>query len=508
MDTNDLESYSSEQIWAHLSEAENEEKVDLLIELYHRSYSDSEYIQAASLAEQAAVEAAKCMSTLRVENAYYKQGIALSRAERYEDAIAAYTQGLNAYQEPDSKVELSKNQWGIAAALYDSRRYEEAVDWAHKSADSAASEEAFSIAGLSKFLEGRALYMADNEEAAIAACEEARSFRRNEQELEEVAEIDAFLGDIYSYLGNYSESVNLLRNCLVIADATSSGKVPLYCYKLGNALIDSGELLEAREHLERARELYSKREDHGSVADCCFSLSRTYRGPEGLDDALSLTRTAASLWDAIGYNRAYLNALQRIAILLYSKEEYYSSIENNRRIMEMTKDFSAHPDNADAYGWALLRMVDCYRVLDEDQTSLDFMDSTDLFGPDSTHSANLWFYSLKARALFELNRHEEALGVADTGLSLTGNDDVSDWTASLYAVKAEVSMEQNRPDKERHLAHAIALLLAFDRPAQASRLSEYFKPDFSPKKQDNILTDESNESIRGGDLPGFGFTAS
>ena len=29
MDTNDLENYSSEQIWAHLSEAVKEEKVDL-----------------------------------------------------------------------------------------------------------------------------------------------------------------------------------------------------------------------------------------------------------------------------------------------------------------------------------------------------------------------------------------------------------------------------------------------------------------------------------------------
>ena len=147
MDTDDLGNYSSEQIWAHLAESENEEKVDLLIELYHRSYRDSDYAQAASLAEQAAVEAAKCMSNLRVENAYYKQGIALSQAERYDEAIAAYTAGINCYQEPDSKVELSKNQWGVAAALYDSRKFEEAVGWAHKSADSAASESSICGSG-------------------------------------------------------------------------------------------------------------------------------------------------------------------------------------------------------------------------------------------------------------------------------------------------------------------------------------------------------------------------
>ena len=490
MDTNDLENYSSEQIWAHLSEAVNEEKVDLLIELYDRSSRAQDWAQAASLAEQAAAEAEKCMSNLIIENAYYKQGLALWKADRNSEAVDAFKKGIASYQEPDGKSELSKNQWGVAASLFDDRNYEEAIEWARISSESAVSDEYFSMAGASKFLQAKSLYLSGDSESALAACIDARGFRRNEQELDKVAEIDAYMAEIYADMGNFGESVNLLRNCLVLAEATSSDMVKYYSYRLGNSLIDEGELLEARAHLERAHSLYTQSEDHASVADCCYSLSLTYRGNDQLADALSLTRSATSLWDALGYDRAYLKGLQRTAILLFSQEDYIASIENNKRIM----DFAAERQGdffLDSYEWALLRMVECHQVLDDCQTSLDLLESTDLFGKDSTHTGNPWFYSLKATALYRLDRHEEALGVADTALSLTSNDEVSRRTATLYEIKARVSLEQNRPDKERHLAHAIALLLAFDYSETARELSEYFKPDFSPPKSDNILTDET-----------------
>lgn len=493
MDMDDLESYSSEQIWAQLNEAINEEKVDLLLELYTRSDANQDYIQAASLADQAATEAEKCMGNQVVEEIYYKQGIALWRADRNLDAVEAFTKGISAYQEPDSKIELSKNQWGVASAYYDNRDYEQAITWAQASAVSAISVEAFRIAASSKFIEAKSLNLKGDSEAALAICDEARDYRRIEKELVRVAEIDAYMAEIYTELGNYSESVNLLRNCLVLAEATSAKTVKYYAYRLGNSLIDQGEFLEARAYLERSHALYSEDEDHESVADCCYSLSLTYRGDENLDSALSLARSATSLWDALGSDRAYIKGLQRIAILLFSQDDFWTSIENNQRII----DFCQNSDEEyfiNSFGWAILRMVDCFQVLDNWEKSLEHLDATKLFGKDSMHSGNAWYYSLKATALHELNRHEEALGVADTGLSLTSNDEVNIYTARLYEIKARVSLEQNRPDKERHLAHAIALLLAFNYSAKARELSEYFKPDFSPPKSDNILSDETVDS--------------
>jgi tetratricopeptide (TPR) repeat protein len=139
-------------------------------------------------------------------------------------------------------------------------------------------------------------------------------------------------------------------------------------------------------------------------------------------------------------------------------------------------------------------LVDCLRQRGEFETALSLIQATDLFGINSKHSGKNWHYSLKARILYALSRHEEAMGVADTALSQTSDEDVNSQTAYLYEIKARVSLELNRPDKERHLAHAIALHLAFGETRLARELSEYFKPKFTPIAEDQI-TSQTMDSI-------------
>jgi tetratricopeptide (TPR) repeat protein len=450
------------------------------------------------------------MNNTTVENARYRQGLAFWRANRYDEAIAAFQLGVDRYCEPDEKIELSKNQWGIASSLLGKKEYDEAAVWAKTSTESALAESAYSMAGLNKFVEAKALYLGDREVEALAACEEARSYRRVEQELDEVADIDAYMAQIHTFLDNYSEAANLLRNCLVLAEATSSANIKYFSYRLGNALIDLNEYAEARQHLERARDLYQLADEHAYLADCFYSLSLTYRGDNSLDTALELTRSATSLWDALGKDSSYIKGLQRTAILLFSKQDYQESIVVNQRIIDFVNTFD-EPETFESLGWALLRMIDCYQEIQNFEYSLELLETTELFGADSQHSAKRWFYSLKAKALYALGSHEEALGVAESALAQTSNDEVDFNTAYLYEVKARVSLQQNRSDKERHLAHAIALLLAFGESAKATELSKYFKPDFSPPKSDNILNDESINDMGSGQAenpPGFGFALS
>jgi tetratricopeptide (TPR) repeat protein len=213
------------------------------------------------------------------------------------------------------------------------------------------------------------------------------------------------------------------------------------------------------------------------------------------------------LWDALGKDTSYLKGLQRTAILLFSKQDFFTSIEVNQRIIDFIES-GEDLLHAESLGWALLRMVDCYQEVQNYEYSIELLDSRETFGKESKHPGNTWFYSLKAKALYALGRHEEAMGVADTALSQTNNDEVDINTAFLYEVKARVSLEQNRPDRERHLAHAIALLLAFGESKKATELSDYFKPDFSPPKSDNILVDQNtsyNDEVQIENPPGFGF---
>lgn len=491
MDEDNLESFSDDQLWAILGESENEVKVEILTILYDRANNSGEYAKAATLAEQISTEAAACMSNTMVENAYYKQGLAFWKAERFEEAIDAFNRGISQYEEPDSKIELTKNQWGVASSLHNLDKFEDSAKWANLSATTAVAEEAFSLAGISKFLEAQSLYLADRDMEALEACEVARRYRRQEQELKEVATIDAYMASIHAYSGNYDKAVDLLRNCLVLAEATSD-RILYYSYRLGNALIDQGHYQEARSHLERARKGYEESDDHSSLAECFYSLCLTYRQEDEVSLALSNVRSAISLWDALGNDHSYLKGLEKLSILLFD-EDLDGAIEINQRIL----DFIGNP-NSDyekgVYGWALLRLVDCLRQREEFETALSLIQATDLFGINSKHSGKNWHYSLKARILYALSRHEEAMGVADTALSQTSDEDVNSQTAYLYEIKARVSLELNRPDKERHLAHAIALHLAFGETRLARELSEYFKPKFTPIAEDQI-TSQTMDSI-------------
>ena len=490
MDTPDLDQISDNQLWSMLQDSEGESRLEVIHELLNRAESKYEHQQASELAEQASQLAEKYLPNLRVENYRYRQGVSLWRADKYDVAIDAFKIGVSKYAGEDSRVELSKNYWGIADCSYNLGNYDEAMLFAELSVEAAIASESFNIAGLSKFIKGKSLYMLDREREAIEVCLEARSFRRKESNTVAVLEIDDYIATIYRYLGEYEEAAILLRNCLTLANATSSN-CAYANFRLGLVLVDLGSFEEAREHLIVARDLYQKEDDLNWLADCDMTLSRTFVGYENVDTALRYARSATSLWDALGETNSYIRGLERQSILLFTGKMYLEAADLNQRIVNEIGE-TENPELLINKGWAQIRKADDYVDLGAWDLVWETLEGTDQFGQNSKHPANLWFYSLKARALYALNKHEEAMGIADSGLSLTEDHRVDLQTAFLYEIKARVSLEQNRPDKERHLAHAISLHLAFGEHEKARELSEYFKPNFTPlpKNGDVILTNE------------------
>ena len=492
VDTNNLEKVPENQIWSMLNEAELEQKVDLLVELLDRHEKRDQNIEAASFAEQASLEAESCMSTTTIENLRYRQGLNLWRANQLDDAVMAFLAGVEKYSEPDAKIELSKNLWGLADSHLKLSNYDESIYYSQLCVDAALADSAFEIAGLGKFVQGKALYLADREEEAIEACLAARNYKRQEANTAAVYDIDDYIATIYRYLGEYKKAEDLLRNCLTLAEATSRNQ-SYANYRLGIVLMDLGQHEEARGHLEIARNFYHEEDDLGSLADCDMALSRTYLGQDHVETALKFTRSATSLWDALGNESGYLRGLERQSILLFTAEQFADAVAMNERVIS-TIDSSSSDDFLIAKGWAQLRKADDFVALEDWENVLNALIETDQFGLNSSHEGNLWYYSLRSRALYHLGKHEEAMGIADSGLALTNDSQVDRSTAYLYEIKARVSLEQNRPDKERHLAHAIALHLAFGDVDKAREMSEYFKPDFS-------IQDTKGDSIRGNEKP-------
>ncbi len=504
MDTDDLDKKSDNQLWAMLSQVENEDKVDVLAELSIRKEASQEYIDAASLAYQAALEAELVMSSTVVQSFYYKQGVNLWRSEQFTEAIEAFQVGVSKYSEPDDKVELSKNYWGIADSYFQIASYELASEVAAKSVEYAVASEDFDLAGLSKFLQAKALDYWGREEEAIQACFEARSFRRKTQNLGAVAEIDDYMAGIHTFLGQYDMATQLHRNCLVLADATGKDQA-YHNFRLGNSLLDEQQWHEARNHLHTARALYANLDGFlASVADCDYSLSFTYRDDSEIENALNHARAATSLFDALGRDVSYIKGLARIAYLLFSAERYFDAIEINQRIIDSIGEPTSE-NSAFSAGWAELRIADTWIQLNRWDLVLEKLEESRHFGHSSTHPGRWWFAAMKARALYALDRHEEAMGVADAGLALTQDSDVSRHTAYLYEIKARVFLELGKPDRERHLAHAISLHLALGDTAIARELAEYFKPDFSPQIEESILNPVTDSGKKSEEPISFGF---
>jgi tetratricopeptide (TPR) repeat protein len=490
MENIDLEQCTENQLYSMLQDSEGEERLSLLNELLDRSENNSDYLKAASFAEQATSLAEKYLPNIDVENFYYRQGVNLWRLNDYEQAIAAFSVGVSKYAGEDDQSELAKNYWGLADSHFKLDNFDDSIKFAQLGTDAALANDGFETAGFNKFVQGKALYLADREQEAIDACIEARQYKRRVSNTAAVYDIDDYIATIYRYLGQYDEAEILLRNCLTLAEATTRNR-SYANMRLGNVLIDQEKFDEARVHLETARSLYHEEDNLEMLADCDMSISRTYVGYSQVEEALKYARSATSLWDALGLTSSYIRGLERQSILLFTAERYLDAADMNDRIVaEIGESDSSHFLNLK--GYAQLRKADDFVPLLMWDSVLETLNSTDQFGQTSTHAGNLWFYSLKARALYALNRHEEAMGIADSGLALTEDSIVNINTAYLYEIKARVSLEQNRPDKERHLAHAISLHLAFGEVDQARELSEYFKPNFTPqpKSGDVILTNE------------------
>ena len=490
MENIDLDQCSENQLYSMLQDSEGEDRLRLLNKLLDRSENNNDYRKAASFAEQATELAVKFAPNIDVENFCYRQGLNLWRVSEYEPAIAAFSVGVSKYAGEDDQTELSKNYWGLADSHLKLDNYDESIKFAQLGTDAALVNDGFETAGFNKFVQGKALYFADREQEAIDACIEARQYKRRVSNTAAVYDIDDYIATIYRYLGQYDEAEILLRNCLTLADATTRNR-SYANMRLGNILIDQEKLDEARLHLQIARSLYHEEDNLEALADCDMSISKTYLGYSFVEDALKFARSATSLWDALGQVSSYIRGLERQSILLFTGERYLEAADMDDRIIsEIGETEDSHFLNMKIY--AQLRKADDFVPLELWDSVLETLNSTNQFGQTSTHSGNLWFYALKARALYALNRHEEAMGIADSGLALTEESGVNNNTAYLYEIKARVSLEQNRPDKERHLAHAISLHLAFGDVDKARELSEYFKPNFTPqsKSGDVIITNE------------------
>lgn len=482
----EFEELTDYELWERLPQAGPSERVDVLLTLATRSFDQHEFARAAELAGQAATEAKAAEVSTLAEECHYLEGRARVQAGDRDAALVAFQAGVDAYAAPNPSPGLARNYWGLADSLYHSSRFIDAASAAQRSVEAATADEDLQLAGLSALLQARALFYGDREEDALDHCASARGYYQSVPAPFGVNDCDDFAARVLLYLGRTDEAVEVLAGCLRLV--RSIGEEPLVAYqthRLGAALIQAGDYARALGLLDDAEGAYQRLENLSALADCKVSIGRCLEWLDRVDDAVDAMQSASALWDALGEELEYLRAQAHVARLHYAQGLMRDAIRVNQRIVDASQG-SDHPDIQAQGAWALLRLADDYLELESWDSVLATLDQDTYWTPDREAAGRLWMASMRARALFALGRPEEALGVADSALAATEDADVNGNTAFLYEIKARVCLAQMRPDRERILAHAIALHLAVGSNDIARELAEYFRPSFSHASSDGF----------------------
>ena len=478
----DFSEFSDGKLWNALTDTDGLEKCFVLRELGSRAFSRRDYADAVSFAIQAAAIAEEIEDHRLAAASRIDQGSANYHAGEKFEAIEAYKLGLDQFRILGDQIEMADTLCRIADAEFDLKNYEECLTQATSAHEFGLAEDNWWIIAYSAYFQGKANYHLDKDEEALENLETSREFFRKRADLEKVAMVDDFAASIHSYLGNYETAVNLLRSCVHIAEATRDDEDNPYALRrLGDALIRVRRYEEAQDYLERAQEQYRVRNFHRTYAFIARDIADNLAYLGRVHESLSKFEQAQSLLDSLGEDHAVRYCKMRRSQLLHDHGDFQSAERLSRQVyvdVVANEDFN---DHSYIY-WVGLHLADNLLELERYQDLLDLTAELDDSRAEPSPRNLVWKKTLRARALYALDKDVEALSEAESALALTTDESLNATTAYLYEIRAYVELNNGKKSGERDLAHAIAIHLAAGADNEARELADYFMPKLNPEE--------------------------
>lgn len=470
-----LEAMAERDLWDELPEQSGSEKADILMELHRRHAVRGDFIQAAGLAEQAAEECVSVDNLARAALCKFAQGRALAAGESLELALEAYLASAELDGKTGDQSEIAADlraAGDICARLGD---FAGAVAHFRNAESLYEAENALDEAGRVALQLARLVAEQGEPVNAVAEAERARELLRRAHDIEQVCVVDDFKAGLLLELDRVDEAVDLLRDCLRIAESTKTDRDDAYArHRLAFALWEQGDAAEALHHLERARGLYVENESPVSVALCDRLAADCLRSLGEADRAEELYRSARAVFDASGFEQDALICDVELSILTHAEARYAEAAGLNSRIFEHATEAEAHGMAYAAVSrWAdnLLAAGDaaaCIGLLDKHASDSD---------KDVAVGSTLWRLSIRAQAHHELGQREEALAAAEAAIALMPDDIAAYGKAACYEVRGLNALGVDQRQAERDLGHAIALYLGAGQDEKARALSRHFMPE-------------------------------
>ncbi|MBU6348255.1 MAG: tetratricopeptide repeat protein, partial [Actinomycetales bacterium] len=465
-----------------LPESEGLEKCFVLRELGLRAYRRRDYADAVTFAIQSATLAEEIDDHRFAAQSRIDQGYASYHFGEKVEAIAAYKLGLEEFKILGDQLGMADALCRIADIEFELKNYEECLAQATTAHEFGLAEDNWWFIAYSAYFQGKANYLLDREDLALQNLETSRNYFRKRSDLEKVAMVDDYAATIHSYLGNYDTAVNLLRSCVHVAEVTTDEEDNPYALRrLGDALVRVRKYEEAQDYLERAQEIYKTRNYHRTYAFMARDIADNLAYMGRIHDALAKFEQAQSLLDSLGEDHAVRQCKMRRSQLLHDHEDFQGAERLARQVYVEVNSDENFKDESYKY-WVGLHLADNLLELERYQDLLDL--STELDDSRAEPSARnlIWKKTLRARALYALDKDLEALAEAESALALTTDETINATTAYLYEIKAYLELNDGKKAGERDLAHAIAIHLAAGADNEARELADYFLPKLNPQE--------------------------
>lgn len=486
----DIGKMQNKELWAAFDEAEGEEKLELYGALKDRLWDLKDYNTIIGLSERMCELALELNEPAIAGIHRFTQASANFNIGSFTEAAIAYGQSAEIAAEIGNQVELAERLWSKSDAHYSLEDYKNALTTSKEAALIAESESRLKLAGKCMYTHAKSLYLLDREEEAIEAIEDARNHFRNAGEAAWVADADNYRVTILNYLDRYDEAIEYLRSSLLVWQTLNDTNWEAYInLRLAGNLRLSGKAAESIPYYEVARAKYIEIKKFSEVPSCELGLGRAYLELDDYENAIQHLVQASALADANGADATAHEADWMRAIALHNDHQYEAAKTLNLKLL---RTLEKNPDAGaleDAYP-VRARAADNALAQENWVEALDILENSPSLGEFVPATGWLiWRMQIQARALFRLEREDEALAVADAALKLTTDEFVSSVTGYFYEIRGLVLTHKGKREGKRDLAHAIALHLANNFDDRARDLAEHFMPS-----EDDLFGFESSAS--------------
>jgi tetratricopeptide (TPR) repeat protein len=486
-DNEAFEKMSDVELLAALEELDPTEQPPILEIQRARAFESEKYPEAASLAFRISEIATSLKDDQLKASALDYEGDALAASDEYADAASRFEQAAQLFKNLGLQRKAANLLYKKAEVLLNLDDEDATIAAATEATEFAEVEQEFGLVGQSLLIRAKSRYWLSKEEEAIEDCLKAAENLAIAGLSDSVADAYEFLGRCLWSLGRHEESMSYLQKALIIYQTTlkqdSNNKIPEIQHKIALNLSSLRRYEDAISLLEKAVEAFRGLGSIDWIASCELSIGDALQELNRDEEAIQRLHRAETLAESVGDRKVAGRALHYRALSLHAEGRFTDALDLNRRLMANAKNSDEDAIMQMSYV-GFVRMLGNLIALERYQEVIDCYQAP-ITWPNFIPSdeERLSAKSSYCLALFRLDKKQEALKIANEGISEANSKHWRPVLATFFEIRGLLTRISHERQSEQDLANAIALYLAAERFDDANSLAEYFLPKF-PENRD------------------------